>query len=91
MELNQLKDYSISQSINRLTRQLRFLKEEVHYKRIEQQLTDPLLISKINHFKTQLETTVCSTLPSAFWHRKKHVVMFPYIKNFNEQQISTKS
>ena len=77
MELNQLIDYSISQSINRLTRQLHFLKEEVNYKCIEQQLTDHVVISQIEEFKLKLETTVCSTLPPAFWHRKKHVVKLP--------------
>ena len=51
LELNQLKDYSISQTINRLMRQLRFLKEEVNYKRIEQQLTDPVVISQIEELK----------------------------------------
>ena len=35
-ELNQLKEYSISQSINRLTKQLKYLKE-VNNKRIESQ------------------------------------------------------
>ena len=65
-ELNQLKEYSISQSINRLTKQLKFLKEEVKYKRIESQLTNPILISKIKKFESNLEQTVCSTLPSAF-------------------------
>ena len=32
LELNQLKDCSISHTINRLTRHLNFLKEEINYK-----------------------------------------------------------
>lgn len=91
LELKQLKDCSISQTINRLTRHLRYLKEEINYKRIDQQLTNPVIISQINEFKLKLETIVCSTLPTAFWHRKKHVVTLPYIKNFHESQIPTKS
>lgn len=91
LELNQLQDCSISHTINRLTRHLNFLKEEISYKRIDQQLTDPVVISQINEFKLKLESTVCSTLPTTFWHRKKHVVTLLYIKNFNERQILTKS
>ena len=91
LELNQLKDCSISHTINRLTRHLNFLKEEINYKRIDQQLTDPVIISQINEFQLKLKITVCSTLPTTFWHRKKHVVTLPYIKNFNEKQIPTKS
>ena len=77
LELKILKDCSISHTINRLTRQINFLKEEINYKRIDQQLTDPILISQINDLKLKLESTVCSTLPTTFWHRKKHVVTLP--------------
>ncbi|GMP83337.1 hypothetical protein CsSME_00037288 [Camellia sinensis var. sinensis] len=91
LHLNQLKDCSISHQISRLTRHLKFLKEEINHKRIDQQLTNPVLVSQINDFKLKLESTVCSTLPTAFWHRKKHVVTLPYIKNFDERHIPTKS
>jgi hypothetical protein len=93
-ELKQLKEYSVSQSINIIsqkTKQLKFLKEEIRYKRIEEQLTDKFLTRKIEIFKSKLEKEVCSNFPSAFWHRKKHIVTLPYIKDFSEQQIPTKS
>ena len=25
---------------------------------------------------------VCSDVPNAFWHRKKHIVDLPYVKDF---------
>ena len=34
---------------------------------------------------------VCSDVPNAFWHRKKHIVDLPYVKDFNEKNIPTKA
>ena len=34
---------------------------------------------------------VCSNVPNAFWHRKKHIVDLPYVKDFNEKNIPTKA
>ena len=34
---------------------------------------------------------VCSDVPNAFWHRKKHIVDLHYIKDFNEKNIPTKA
>ena len=34
---------------------------------------------------------VCSNVPNAFWHRKKHIVDLPYVKDFNEENIPTKA
>ena len=34
---------------------------------------------------------VCSDIPNAFWHRKKHIVDLPYVKDFNEKNIPTKA
>ena len=93
-QLKQLKDYSISPSINILnqkTKQLKYLKNEIHYKRIEEQIASNTIKNKIISFQNKLEKEVCSNLPSAFWHRKQHMVTLPYIKNFNEKQIPTKA
>ena len=30
---------------------------------------------------------VCSDVPYAFWHRKKHIVDLPYVKDFDEKNI----
>ena len=34
---------------------------------------------------------VCSDVPNAFWHRKKHIVDLPYVKDFNEKNIPAKA
>ena len=34
---------------------------------------------------------VCSDVPNAFWHRKKHIVDLAYVKDFDEKNISTKA
>ena len=35
--------------------------------------------------------TICSELPNAFRHRKKHIVSLPYVKYFSENKIPTKA
>jgi hypothetical protein len=49
------------------------------------------LQSKISIFNNKIIDTVCSKLPSAFWHRKKHIVSLPYVKDFSEKKIPTKT
>ena len=52
--------------IDRKNRHLESLKSEIIYKRIADQLTDPILNNKIKLFRQQIETEVCSNLPIAF-------------------------
>ena len=47
--------------------------------------------SKIDNFQKMLIDDVCSDVPSAFWHRKKHIVDLPYVKGFDEKNIPTKA
>ncbi|KAG2663269.1 hypothetical protein I3760_16G019700 [Carya illinoinensis] len=70
---------------------LDFLKQEIKFKRVSHNLHDSLLRSKIEDFQKILIYEVCSELPNAFWHRKKHVVSLPYVKNFSENLIPTKA
>jgi hypothetical protein len=77
--------------ISAKTKHLNFLKQEVKYKKIAKQLFDKLLQSKISAFNNKIIDTVCSELPNAFWHRKKHIVSLPYIKDFSEKKIPTKA
>ena len=72
------------EKIDRKNRHLESLKLEIIYKRIANQLTDPILNHKINLFKQQIETEICSNLPTNFWHRHQHIVQLPYENNFNE-------
>ncbi|KAI8571492.1 hypothetical protein RHMOL_Rhmol01G0124200 [Rhododendron molle] len=89
-ELVQL-NYLAIDKLNLKKNQLKFLQEEINYKKVEEQLTTTFLAKQIEDFKEKLETKICAKLPSAFWHRKKHIVTLPYIKKFNESQIPTKS
>ena len=70
---------------------LNFLQQEVRYKKIVEQIADKLLQSKIDNFLKMLIGDVCSDVPNAFWHRKKHIVDLPYVKDFNEKNIPIKA
>jgi hypothetical protein len=39
----------------------------------------------------EIVDTVCSDLPNAFWHRKKHILSLPYVKDFSKRKIPTKA
>ena len=56
--------------IHAKTNHLNFLKQEVSYKKIAEQLSDKLLQSKIDNFQKELIVDVCSNVPNAFWHKK---------------------
>ena len=47
--------------------------------------------SKIDNFQKIRIDDVCSDVPNAFWHRRKHIVDLPYVKDFDEKNISTKA
>ena len=95
-EIYSLDNISIIKAIDkeriyRKNRHLLSLKSEIIYERIADQLTDPILNHKIEVFTQQIEIEICSNLPTAFWHRYRHIVQLPYEKNFNERQIPTKA
>ena len=77
--------------IHAKTKHLNFLKHEVRYRKIVDQLSDKLLQSKIDNFYKILINDVCSDIPNAFWHRKKHIVNLLCVKDFNEKNIPTKA
>jgi hypothetical protein len=89
-----LKDNLISQSIcliKNKQKHLKFLKDEVHYQRVEQQLNCKILQQRIERFQEKLNQEVCSNFPNAFWDRKTHVVKLPYVKDFNERKSFNKN
>ena len=77
--------------IHAKTKHLNFLQQEVRYKKIAEQLYDKLLQSKIDNFQKIRIDDVCSDVPNAFWHRRKHIVNLPYVKDFDEKNIPTKA
>jgi len=94
-DINILKDTLIFQDINVISKQIRNRKEKqimfLKHKRIEEQLKDPLLQQKIKNFQEKIESEICANIPNAFWHRKNHVVQWPYESNFDEKTIPTKA
>ena len=50
-----------------------------------------MVLAKIREFEEKLKQEVCSDLPTTFWHRKRHEVALPYVKDFKEKDISTKA
>ena len=93
-DIKMLKNNLISQSIcliKNKEKHLKFLKEEVHYQRVEQQLNYKIFQQKIERFQEKLNQEVCSNIPNAFWYRKTHVGKLPYVKDFNERNIPTKA
>ena len=77
--------------IHAKAKHLNFLKNEVRYKKIAENFFDKLLQSKIDNFYKILIYDVCSDIPNAFWHRKKHIVNLPYVREFNEKNIPSKA
>jgi hypothetical protein len=98
-DINILKNISIFQDINIISKQIRnrkekqimFLKHDLKHKRIEEQLKDPLLKQMIKNFQEKIESDICANIPNAFWYRKNHVVQLPYESYFNEKTIPTKA
>ena len=78
-EIYSLDNISIIKAIDkeriyRKNRHLLSLKSEIIYERIADQLTNPILNHKIKVFRQQIEIEICYNLPTAFWHRHKHIV-----------------
>ena len=48
------------------------------------------IFNSFSHFTIVYIDDVCSDIPNAFWHRKKHIVDIPYVKGFDEKNIPTK-
>jgi hypothetical protein len=70
---------------------LNYLKEEINNLKIQDQLQQPYTQNRIKQIKDKFEKNVCSTIPNAFWNRKQHIVKLPYIKEFNEKDIPSRS
>ena len=93
-EISALQDISISKTLNLIeakTQHLKYLKEDLRYMQVEEQLACKNIQAEIRKFEEKFKQEVCSDLPTAFWHRKKHEVALPYVKDFHEKDIPTKA
>ncbi|GAV92426.1 Peptidase_A3 domain-containing protein, partial [Cephalotus follicularis] len=68
---------------------LYFMKQKVSNKKLEHQLQTSQIKEKIDSLKNNMINNLCSDLPDASWHRKRHMISLPYEKNFNEKNITT--
>ncbi|KAL4198760.1 hypothetical protein AMTRI_Chr03g141700 [Amborella trichopoda] len=85
-EINHVKD-----QLQNKEKFLCTLKQELKYKHIEEQIQNPSIQQKIQSIQQQIETSICSEHPNAFWERKKHSISLPYEQGFDEKQIPTKA
>ena len=93
-DINSLKEVSISKTLNLIqakTQHLKYLSLELSYKKADEKLSSKSYQSDIRKFEEELKQEVCSDFPTAFWHRKKHEVALPYVKDFHEKNIPTKA
>ncbi|GAV83439.1 SAC3 domain-containing protein [Cephalotus follicularis] len=67
------------------------MKQEVSNKKLEQHLQTSQIRENINSLRNNIINNLCSDLPDAFWHRKRHMVSLPYEKDFTKQNILTKA
>ncbi|GAV91766.1 hypothetical protein CFOL_v3_35153 [Cephalotus follicularis] len=67
------------------------MKQEVSNENFEEQSQTSQIKEKINSLKHNIINNLCSNLPDAFWHMKRHMVSLPYEKDFTEQNIPTKA
>ena len=70
--------------------QIKFISKEIHYKKIEENLLQEDIQTRIEKIKNQIEINLCSFVPNAFWNRKKYKVSLPYADGFDESQIPIK-
>ena len=77
--------------IDNKKKHIEYLVNEINDIRIENQLRDNIVKNKIRQLEEKFKNNVCATIPNAFWKRRQHIVSLPYIKEFNEKDIPTKS
>ena len=65
--------------------------EEIKTIRISKQIEENNFQEKGKEFQKKIEEQVCSIIPTTFWHKKKNEISLPYIKNFGEKKIPTKT
>ena len=87
---NSLKIQTVNQ-VNLKQKQLESLKDELNQKRIKEKLETPTIKGTIRRIKTQLQKTISSELPNAFWNRKCHSINLSCDRDFNERKIPTKA
>ncbi|GAV78783.1 hypothetical protein CFOL_v3_22248, partial [Cephalotus follicularis] len=95
-DINLLKTFSLFKEhcvnlIKIKENHLYYMKQELSNKKLEHQLQTSQIKQKIDSLKNNIIKNLCSDLPDAFWHKKRHMISLPYEKDFTEQNIPTKA
>ncbi|GAV92318.1 hypothetical protein CFOL_v3_35698 [Cephalotus follicularis] len=87
-EINLLKTFSLFKGHS--VKMIEAKENHLSNKKLENQSQDSQIKEKIDSLKNSIINNLCSDLPDAFWHRKRHMVSLPYEKDFTEQNIHIK-
>ena len=93
-EISCLEEVFVSKTLNLIsanTQHLKYHEDDLRHKKVEEQLACKNIQAEIRKFEEKHKQEVCSDLPTTFWHRKRHEVALPYVKDFNEKDIPTKA
>ena len=93
-EISSFQEVFVSKTLNLIsakTQHLEYLKDDLTHKKVEEQLACKNIQEEIRKFEEKHKQEVCSNLPTTFWHRKRHQIALPYVKDFNEKDIPTKA
>ncbi|GAV77931.1 hypothetical protein CFOL_v3_21399 [Cephalotus follicularis] len=88
-EINLLKTFSLFKEHS--VKMIEAKENHLSNNKLENQLKDSQIKEKIDSLKNNMINNLCSYLPDAPWHKKRHMVSLPYEKNFTEQNIPTKT
>ena len=71
--------------------QINFLSQEINFKRIDQRLEDPIVLTNIKYFETLLQNQVCVDILNAFFKSKQQMEKLLYGMEFLDKQVPTKA
>ena len=78
-EIQQLQQLACSINlIQNKQKHIQFLKQDLNNLRIQEQLEKGLFRNQQKEIEDKFND-VCSSVPNAFWDRKRHIVTLPYI------------
>nr|KYP41501.1 polyprotein [Cajanus cajan] len=93
-EINNIKDVNEDNFITRIkakSDQIKFLKNEIKHKNIEEKIHEPKVREKFKEIEQEIIKEICSEVPNAFWDRNSFEIELPYEEGFSEKDIPTKA
>ncbi|GAV65079.1 Peptidase_A3 domain-containing protein [Cephalotus follicularis] len=89
-DINLLKTFSLfkEHSVSIIKTKENQWKQELSNKRFKNQLQNSQIKEKILSLKNNIIKNLCSDLPDAFWHRKRHMVSLPYDRPRRKEPVN---